>query len=147
MSLIKHNPFASTHHSFHTLADHFFNGNIGDFIGSDFINNQASANIIETPKAFRIEVAAPGLQKEDFKLHLENNHLKISVEKQKEETDKKQKFTRREFTYNSFERNFKLNDKVNTKEISATYEDGILKVNLLKKEIEQAETKRVIEIS
>lgn len=146
MSLLKYHPFASNGHTFNTIADHLFNGSISDFIGSDFIHSQPAVNITETNNAFKLELAAPGLDKEDFNLNIEDKHLKISVKKEKEEAKEDQKFTRREFAYTAFERSFKLSDKVDLTKISATYENGILQVNILKKE-EAVVVKRNIEIS
>lgn len=146
MSLIKYHPFTLNNQTFNTIADHLFNGSISDFIGSDFVHSQPAVNITETNDAFKLELAAPGLEKEDFDLNIEDKHLKISVKKEKEETKEDQKFTRREFAYTAFERSFKLSDKVDLAKISATYENGILQVNVPKKE-EAVVVKRNIEIS
>lgn len=146
MNLIKYHPFASNSHALNTITDHLFNGNIGNFIGSDFIHSQPSVNIIETNEAFKIELAAPGLSKEDFELNIEDKHLKVFVKKEKEELKEDKKFTRREFAYTNFERSFKLSDKVDVAKISAIYENGILQVTIPKKE-EEVVIKRTIEIS
>lgn len=147
MNLLKYNPFGSKDHPLHTIADHFFNGSIADFVGSDFVNNQPSVNILESEKAFNIELAAPGLEKKDFHLKVEEDQLKITFEKKTKEESEGKKFTRREFSYNSFERTFNLSDNVDKNKISASYENGILNITITKKEVEEKETKRTIEIS
>jgi len=141
MSLLKYNS-----HSINALADHFFKGSIADFVGSDFVQSQPTVNVIETDKAFRLELAAPGLEKGDFHLNIEKNHLKISVKKEQEEMAEGEKFTRREFAYTSFERSFKLSDKVDQEAISASYEQGILNIHVPKKAAEIIQ-RRNIEIS
>ena len=144
---LKHNPFAIKQHPLTAISDHFFNGSIADFIGSDFVNSQPSVNITETEKEFKIDLAAPGLEKKDFVINVEKDQLTISVEKKKEETAENERFTRREFTYHSFERSFNLSKNVNKEGILAAYENGILSITLPKNEAAQAEAKRVIEIS
>ncbi len=146
MNFLKYNIFGPHNQSLNTIADHLFNGSIADFVGSDFVNSQPSVNVIETGKDFRLELAAPGLEKEDFQLNIEEDQLKISVEKKKEEAPKSENFTRREFAYTSFERSFNLSDKVDKNRISATYENGILNISLPKKEVEVVK-KRSIDIS
>jgi HSP20 family protein len=137
---IKYNPLTA-------IADHLFNGNIADIVGNDFVKSQPSSNIIETEKAFRIELAAPGLDKKDFLINIENDQLTISVEKEKEEVTENEKYTRREFGYTSFQRSFNLSEHVNTEDISAAYENGVLAIILPKKEIAETVLKRKIEIS
>ena len=137
---IKYNPLTA-------IADQLFNGNIADIVGNDFVKSQPSSNIIETEKAFKIELAAPGLDKKDFLINIENDQLTISVEKEKEEATESEKYTRREFGYTSFQRSFNLSELVNKEDISAAYENGVLLVILPKKEIDETVLKRKIEIS
>lgn len=141
MSLIKYNSHPSS-----TLFDQFFNTNIGDFMGNDFFKNQPSVNVIESDDAFRVELAAPGLDKEDFAVQIEKDQLMISVEKEQDKVEEGEKFMRREFGYQKFQRSFNLGDQINTEGIGATYENGILVINLPKKEEAQV-IKRNIEIS
>ncbi len=142
-----YNPFVSKRHPVNSFANHFFNNSIADFVGSDFVSSQPSVNIIETESAFRIELTAPGFEKKDFLINIENNQLKVSIDKEKEAVKKSEKFTRREFAYASFQRSFRLNKTVDNKNISAAYKNGILTISLTKKEVEKAELKRKIEIS
>ncbi|MFT5765231.1 MAG: HSP20 family protein [Saprospiraceae bacterium] len=137
---VKYNPLTA-------IADHLFNGSIADVIGSDFVKTQASSNVIETEKTFKIELAAPGLEKKDFNINIEKDQLKISVDKEKEEGNEKEKFTRREFSFTSFQRSFNLSEQVNPEGVSAVYENGVLTVILPKKEIDKTVLSRTIEIS
>jgi HSP20 family protein len=91
-------------------------------------------NVKEINGAFQIEVAAPGLKKEDFKLSLHENRLSISTKKEQTTEEKTEQYTRQEFNYSSFQRTFNLPKSVDGEKIEATYSDGILHVNLPKKE-------------
>lgn len=98
-----------------------------------------AVNIMEGKENFKIELAAPGLAKEDFKIKVEDAVLSITCEKQeKEEVEKKElkeyNYTQKEFSYRSFSRSFTLPETVNTEKIGAEYKDGILMLNLPKKE-------------
>lgn len=117
----------------------------------------ASVNIAESDTAFDIEVAFPGLKKEDFNISIEKDILSIAAEiktqtgETNEETEattttNTRKYVRREFSYNSFKRSFYLPETVNANAISAKYESGILLVNLPKLEEKVADPKRTIEI-
>ena len=102
-------------------------------------------NITETDKDFSIEVAAPGFDKNDFKLSLENNTL--SIEASKEEGKKDQQYAHYEFAYGTFKRTFSLpENKVKEADISAKYKNGILHISLPKKDEAKAEAKRLIDI-
>jgi HSP20 family protein len=93
-----------------------------------------AVNITETKDHYQVSLAAPGLKKDDFKIDVEGNMLSISCEKEdsKEETEKK--YTRREYSYRSFSRSFQLPEEVNLEKIDARYEDGVLHINLPRKE-------------
>lgn len=131
--------------TFDQVFDNFFNGGLDEFFGNDFIKNQPSVNVIEHDDRFEIELAAPGLDKGDFDLKVEKDRLLVSAKKQtNEETEEKGKFTRREFSYASFERSFQLPENVDTESIDANYLNGVLRVQLPKAVAE--ETTRVIEI-
>lgn len=106
-----------------------------------------SVNIKEGTDEFEVNMAAPGLDKKDFKIELDNGVLTISSEKKVEKEIKKgQKFTRREFSYQSFNRTFTLPDIVEADKISAKYENGILKVVIPKKEEAKIRPARSIDI-
>jgi HSP20 family protein len=109
-----------------------------------------AANIKETEASYEVELAAPGLKKDDFHVQLDNNVLIISSENksEKEEKDDKGNYTRREFNYQSFSRSFKLPENtVNTEKIQANYEHGVLKILLPKKEEAQVKPVREIKIN
>jgi len=106
-----------------------------------------AVNIKETADDFALEVAAPGKTKEDFQLSLDHDVLTISTEEKKEETQKEDNYTRREFSFSAFKRSFKLPQTVNKQEINATYTNGILHVTLPKREEDKVKPKRMIEIS
>jgi HSP20 family protein len=93
-----------------------------------------SANVIEDDDEFKIELAAPGMKKGDFKVDIDNGKLTISSEKEEEKEEKGDTYTRREFSYNSFSRSFILPDSVDGDKIKAKYENGILRLDLPKRE-------------
>jgi HSP20 family protein len=105
------------------------------------------ANILEHPDSFELDLAAPGLKKDDFKIHLENNVLTISSEIRDEEEEETKNYTRKEFHYSSFSRSFTLPRSVDLEKIRADYESGILKVMLPKKEDARVDVKKEIKIS
>lgn len=114
--------------------DNLFNLPLADAIGADFMVSSPSVNIVEQDHQFNMHLAAPGLEKNDFAIRVENDYLIVSAEKksEKEETDKR--FTRREFNYSSFKRSFQLDDSIDREKISAAYENGVLNITLPKKE-------------
>lgn len=138
-----------------------FYPNFSNFVDKFFDNNwehtkqrkasTPSVNILKDEASFTLEVAAPGLKKEDFKLDLHENILTVSAKKESQNTaeDKNEKgnYTRKEFSYTSFERSFTLPDSVEQEDIQANYEDGILNILLPKKEDIQENKSRQITIS
>lgn len=106
-----------------------------------------AVNIRENDESFMIEVAAPGLAKENFKLNLDRNRLVISSEQREEKNESDNKYSRREFSYQSFERSFTLPEgAVDGDKITAKYNDGILLVTLPKREEIKPKPAREIEI-
>lgn len=129
-----------------SIFDDFFNTDIA----RDFFNNERSTpavNVSEDNDKFSIEVAAPGLDKKDFKVNIENNVLTISSEKQEKDEDKGKNFMRREFSYTSFSRSFTLPDNVEDDKIKATHKDGILNIEIPKSEEAKTKPGREIKIS
>jgi HSP20 family protein len=109
-----------------------------------------AVNIRETNEAYELEVAAPGMTKQDFKVQLDNNLLVISAEKENKQEDKDDKgnFSRREFSYQSFVRSFSLPERmVKGDKIAAKYKDGILYITVPKSEEAQVKQPKQIEIS
>ncbi len=127
-----------------------------DLLGTDrlltndfFLENKwvPAMNVKETEDKFEIEIAAPGFNKKDFDLSIENGILRIHAEKKEEMEKKEDDYTRREFNYNSFFRSFTLPENVNEDEmIDATYKRGILKLVLNKLHVDEIAPKRVIEV-
>lgn len=107
--------------------------------------NAVLANITEEENAYRIDLAAPGFEKQDFKVNLEGNLLTISAEKKEETTVEDNKNIRKEFNFQSFKRSFTIDNKIDTNSINAQYVNGILKLTLNKKE-EAKVTSKDIEI-
>lgn len=110
--------------------------------------NIPAVNVKETTDDFIVEVAAPGMKKEDFKVELDHNLLTISseVKEEHESESTTEKFTRREFSYHSFKRSFTLPDSVEASKIAGNYENGVLEIKLPKREEAKIEPKRMIEI-
>ncbi|MDT3400932.1 Hsp20/alpha crystallin family protein [Mucilaginibacter terrae] len=93
-----------------------------------------AVNVAENETAFDIELAVPGLKKEDFKINVEKDLLTISAEVKQEEATEGKKYTKKEFGYQSFSRSFTLPETVDQNNIEASYTDGILKLTIAKKE-------------
>jgi HSP20 family protein len=131
MSLTKRNDSDVMFPSFSNLLDEFMSDTLPRAAaGSPRL--VPAVNILETENEFILEVAAPGLRKENFNLHVEQKRLSISA--QAEETKQEGKYARREFGYHSFKRVFALPDFVNIDAIQASYEDGILRISIAKRE-------------
>lgn len=105
-----------------------------------------AVNIKEGKDDFAVEVAAPGMKKDDFKIELDNNILVISSEKEDRQEEKDGQMTRQEFSYQSFKRTFTLPNTIEEKGIKASYKDGILNIVLPKKEEAKEKPKRMIKI-
>jgi len=127
-----------------------------NFLGSDLVNSFFSdgadytvpaVNIKENEKNFEIEVAAPGLDKKDFNITLDNDVLTVAFEKKNESEEKDDNFMRREFKFSSFERSFSLPDLVNRDEIKASHKNGILTIALPKNEEANVNKNKKIKIS
>lgn len=93
-----------------------------------------SANVTETPQAYILELAAPGLKSDDFKLEIENHTLTVGAEKKEEKEEKTNGYCRKEYSFDSFTRAFTLPDSVKVADIIATYTEGILKITIPKVE-------------
>ena len=133
-----------------SLFNEFFNGELMENQDFDTMSSEStlpSVNIMDTENSFEIEVAAPGMAKKDFKVELNNNILTISSENENSKEDENQNYTRKEFSYKSFLRSFRLpENKVDGNKINAKYKNGILFVSLPKKEEAKLKPVRMIEI-
>lgn len=127
-------PFEGT---FNNLVDDIFS-ELPVFIKKEFNTGDRKGfvpvNVKETDKSYELEVVAPGFEKADFKISLEQNLLTISAEKRNEEKEETQKQIRREYSYSSFKRSFTLDEKIDATNIEASYINGVLVLNLPKKE-------------
>ena len=121
-----------------SLFDRFFNNELEGWNRNNFSDTNTtlpSVNIKENTDAFEVEVAAPGFEKSDFNIELDNDTLTISSEKQvNEEVKEDERITKQEFSYQSFTRSFTLPELVDEEKISAKYENGILSISIPKKE-------------
>ena len=145
MTLVKFNPEKKNNSlmpGFNDVFDSIFNDT---FFSDRMITRVPAANISETADHYLVEMAAPGLKKEDFKLHLERNLLSISVELQTEDKQERRNYTKREYSYNSFVRSFTLPDSADENGIEATCNDGLLAILIPKRE-EAKTVSRQIEI-
>ncbi len=120
------------------LIEDFFSKTVNTIAGDDFWSDRTAnvpVNIKETPTGYDMQLVAPGLKKEDFKLHLDRNLLVISFDHLDDlESGEEGRWLRQEFKQRSFRRAFTLNDRIDTSAIAARYADGILHVNLPKKD-------------
>lgn len=148
MSLIKRNDLVP---SWSNLFDDFLNNNWSDWTNrhySDTNTTLPSVNIKETEENFEVEMAAPGMEKDDFKVEVNNGYLTISSEKKSETKteDKKGRYTKQEFRYESFTRSFTLPDSADLEKIAAKYEKGILTISIPKREETKPKPVRQISI-
>lgn len=143
MTLVKvNNPLAR---SFDGLMKDIFNefpAAVGKTVREDVLH-YPPVNILETPGSYQLDVAAPGLEKADFIVKLEENLLSISAEKKEDKADPANKLLRREFSQRAFKRSFTIDEKIDTQNISAKYENGVLKLELPKKEVTKPVSKEI----
>lgn len=131
-----------------SFIDDFLSRNIFDW--SDWTSEGSSVpkvNIEEASNEFKVEMAAPGMRREDFHIELDNDMLTISAESQDEQNAEGQNYTRREFRYESFKRSFYLPKTVEADEIKAKYKDGLLSLIIPKKEEARKKPVKTISIS
>ncbi|NJL14345.1 MAG: Hsp20/alpha crystallin family protein [Microscillaceae bacterium] len=136
MTLMKLNP---TFNAMDRMFDRLFHNNFG-LMANDAVNNIPAVNVKENETEFRLELAVPGLRKEDFQINIDNGMLTITAERKSETEEKKDHYTRREFNYTSFRRSFRLPETVAQDQIDAKYNEGVLEVVLPK--AEEARPKR-----
>ncbi|MCE6991516.1 Hsp20/alpha crystallin family protein [Dyadobacter sp. CY323] len=148
MSLIKKN-----RNSFNTipaLFDDFVGRELFNWGNSNFSSTQTTipmVNIKESAENFEVEVAAPGMDKKDFKIQLDNNMLTISSQKENQEETQQDGYSRREFSFQSFQRSFLLpKDVVDHDGILASYDNGLLRLTIPKREEAKQKGPRLIEI-
>ena len=145
MTQVKFNP-KPFETAFNSIVDDLFsempvllkNGN-----GQSQWNGFAPVNIKETEKDYSIDVVAPGFEKADFKVNLDQDVLTISAERKNETKNEGEKEIRREHSYRSFKRSFTLDEKIDAAGIEAKYVNGILRLNLPKKEEVKTASKEI----
>jgi HSP20 family protein len=118
-------------------------------IESDLLEGRITAplaNITETKKEFKVDLSAPGLKKDDFRVELEDGALVVSAEKKEETKEDTENYRRREFSYNSFSRSFQLPENVEEEKINARYENGMLHISIPKKEVSSSTPKKSIKV-
>jgi HSP20 family protein len=150
MTLVKRN--GSLLNQMPVLFDDFFNRDLFDWGNQNFSDTNTTipaVNIKETAENYVVEVAAPGMTKKDFKVELDGNSLTISSEKSTEKEDKDdERYSRKEFSYQSFQRTFTLHKEVvDIEKIQAKYENGLLHLLIPKKEEAKQKPPRLIQIS
>ena len=131
-----------------SVWDNFFSNDfMPDFFDFEGYKSVPAVNIVENDDEYVIEVAAPGLEKKDFRINLENNVLTISSEKEDKTEEKNGKSIRKEFRYSSFCRTFTIPETIDSEKIRAKHKDGILFVAIPKKEAARIKPSRQIAIA
>ncbi len=154
MSLVKTKKRRTPMLSNALVTDPFFSdffdrrGLMKNFFNNDDFDFSPAMNVKEKEKEFEVELAAPGLEKDDFKITLENGLLTVSAEREDKKEEEKEGFVSREFSYNSFSRTVGIPETVDEeKDISAKYDNGVLKLKLQKKEGTEAKKPKTIKVS
>ena len=143
MTLVKlNNPVTK---SFDGLLNDIFNEFPANFgkLNRDDVFKFPPVNIVEIENSYQLEIAAPGVEKTDFEIKLDGNLLTISTNNKEVAKDEQAKFVRKEFSTKAFKRSFTLDEKIDATTIEAKYENGILKLNLPKKEADKVASKEI----
>ena len=134
-----------------SFFERFLNNDLTDWNLTNFSGTNTSlpaVNVKETNDEFIIELAAPGMEKKDFKINFKNNVITISSEREDKKEEKKDNYTRREFSYQSFQRAFTVPENaILSDKIEAAYNNGILEIKLPKREEVKPQPEREIKIS
>jgi len=143
MTLVKFNPEKKNSSLLPGFND-IFESVLGDTFFSDRrLSSVPAVNISESAEEYHIELAAPGLKKEDFRVSVEKDILTISTEQRTESNNEGKTYNRREYSYSAFTRSFTLPESADVDRIQASYTDGILKLNLPKKEEAKAVSRQI----
>ena len=135
MTFVNVNPRRRRSHvvnPFFNLFNDVVTNSVGE-MEKNLVKSRPAVNVIEGKEDFRLEIAAPGLKKSDFNIHVEKDVLTISAKVENEKVEGV-KYSRKEFDYNEFKRTFHLPETIDTTKIEAKFEDGILYLALAKKE-------------
>ena len=147
MTLVKYNPVKrNVFPGFNNLFDDFFND---EMISNRKVGTMPSVNVKETEDSFLVELAAPGMNRDQFVVEADHNQLTISSVKEENKEEKKEngRYTMREFNYESFKRTFTLPESANADKITANYKDGVLFISIPKKEEAKEKPVRTIKIA
>jgi HSP20 family protein len=135
MSIVKHSPWR--------------NSLLSDFFDDDRLlssTRPGAVNLKETEKSYDVEIAAPGFDKKDFNVSLDNGLLTVAAEKKTENEKKEEQYTHREFAYSSFSRSFNLPSNTSEENINANYSEGVLKLSIAKTERANEQRKKAIAV-
>jgi HSP20 family protein len=128
--------------------NNFFNAPLDEYFNMGKVMNVPAVNVTETDTAYHLSIAAPGLEKTDFKVECVNGMLTIMAEKEKEEKEEKNgRYNRREYNYSSWSRSFTLPEDCDEGKIDAAYKNGELKVSISRTAVKQAENVKLITVS
>ena len=134
----------STGRNMFPTVNHLFSDIMDGMIPSDYRKwNVPAVNILENDSNFEIKLAAPGMNKQDFKINIEENNLVVSASATEQSQDKNERFTRKEFSFASFSRSFALPENANIDAIQAQYENGIMNIVIPKQEPTKPKVKEV----
>jgi HSP20 family protein len=143
MTLVKFNPNSTKKNSLmsgYDVFDSIFNDS---FFSDRMMSKVPAVNISETTDHYHLELAAPGLKKEDFKLNLERDVLSVSVEQTTQNDSQDRNYNKREFSYSSFVRSFTLPESADVDGIQAKYTDGVLNIDIPKREDAKMQTRQI----
>lgn len=142
MTLVKFNPKSNTSlmPGFNDVFDSILNDT---FFSDRMMTKVPAANISESADHFYVELAAPGLKKEDFKLKLERDVLSISVEQVNDDQHQQRNYAKREYSYSSFVRSFTLPESADQNGIEAKYTDGVLCIDIPKREEAKVQSRQI----
>ena len=130
-----------------SVIENFFSSNDDFFSSWPTTQKLPAVNVKETENSYAVEVAAPGMKKENFMIEVDQGALCISGESKSENEESDDNYSRKEFNYTSFSRSFWLPENVKEEDIQAKYNDGVLKLAIPKKEVKAAEPKKKIEVA
>lgn len=128
------------------LMDDVLNRSLSDIIGTDFSHTQASLNVIDTDENLKVELAAPGLKKADFEVKIDKGILSIAVDQKTEADEASPNYKRREYNYTSFKRSITLPETVDALKVEAQYKNGLLIIEIAKKDPEVLNLNKQIKI-
>ena len=144
MTLVKFNPFfPAVSKDLDVAVNEFFNRPIGSVFKDEIPFNMPAVNIHESEKGYTISLAAPGLEKGDFVVDVENGIINISVEKEQEQLPEGVKATRKEFSYYKFKHSFTLPEDVDSSKIKAEYKNGVLEIEIPRKATKVLKSKKI----